>query len=108
MFVVREQERVSAENEAIKVFINKKEAWKEEQEKIQKEIKVKKHDEVQKLGELLEFERINEREREALMHELHEGRQRDRDRIHERQELEQEIRKRLKFRHANEIALEYR
>ena len=59
-------------------------------------------------GEKLEAERINEREKELLLHELNEGRQRERDRIQERLELEQEIRKRLNFKQANEIALEYR
>merc|ERR1711988_2054664 len=47
-------------------------------------------------------------EKESLLHELNEGRQRERDRIQERLELEQEIRKRLNFKQANEIALEYR
>ena len=59
-------------------------------------------------GEKLEAERINEREKELLLHELNEGRQRERDRIQEQLELEQEIRKRLTFKQANEIALEYR
>ena len=56
----------------------------------------------------MEAERINEREKESLLHELNEGRQRERDRIQERLELEQEIRKRLNFKQSNEIALEYR
>ena len=56
----------------------------------------------------MEAERINEREKELLLHELNEGRQRERDRIQEQLELEQEIRKRLTFKQANEIALEYR
>ena len=44
-------------------------------------------------GEKLEAERINEREKELLLHELNEGRQRERDLIQERLELKQEIRK---------------
>ena len=167
IFVIKDQERVLRENEAIKAFIAKKEAWTEEQNKIQAVLKVKKHEFVQSLGmytqythlkiffifkeidsngfsyilkrkiiifpsisqkltyiqsrtifvftvlisvsgEKLEAERINEREKESLLHELNEGRQRERDRIQERLELEQEIRKRLNFKQANEIALEYR
>merc|ERR1712012_56095 len=108
IFVIRENERNNAENEAIKAFIVKKDAWKEEQEKIQKLIKVKKHVEVQRLGEKLEAERVREREKEELLHELNEGRQREKDLVKERLELEEEIRKRLNFRRANEIALEYR
>ena len=71
-------------------------------------IKVKKHVEVQRLGERLEAERVREREKEELLHELNEGRQREKDLVKERLELEEEIRKRLNFRRANEIALEYR
>merc|ERR1739836_127238 len=91
IFVIKDQERVLRENEAIKAFIAKKEAWTEERNKIQAVLKVKKHEFVQSLGEKLEAERINEREKELLLHELNEGRQRERDRIQEQLELEQEI-----------------
>ena len=44
IFVIKDQERVLRENEAIKAFIAKKEAWTEEQNKIQAVLKVKKHE----------------------------------------------------------------
>ena len=50
IFVIKDQERVLRENEAIKAFIAKKEAWTEEQNKIQAVLKVKKHEFVQSLG----------------------------------------------------------
>ena len=50
IFVIKDQERVLRENEAIKAFIAKKEAWTEEQNKIQQVLKVKKHEFVQSLG----------------------------------------------------------
>ena len=60
------------------------------------------------MGQILEAQRVDERQKESLLHELHEGRQKEIDKIKERQILEQEIRKRLDFRHCNEIALDYK
>ena len=60
------------------------------------------------MGQILEAQRVDEREKESLLHELHEGRQKEIDKIKERQILEREIRKRLDFRHCNEIALDYK
>lgn len=108
VFVEMERDRVEAENDRIKAYIASREAWVAEQEKIQKERRVLKSEEVQRLGEKLEAERVNERQKEALLYELHEGRQRELDRIKERQDLEREIRQRLNFRRCNEIAQEYK
>ena len=60
------------------------------------------------MGQILEAQRVDEREKESLLHELHEGRQKEIDKIKERQILEREIRKRLDFRRCNEIALDYK
>ena len=60
------------------------------------------------MGQILEAQRVDEREKESLLHELHEGRQKEIDKIKERQILEREIRKRLDFRNCNEIALDYK
>ena len=67
-----------------------------------------KSDGVQKLGEQLEAERVDQRQKESLLHELHEGRQKELEKLKTRQELERDIRKRLDFRRCNDIALEYK
>ena len=85
-----------------------RDAWVAEQEKIISERRVLKSEGVQILGEKLEAQRVDERQKELLLHELNEGRQRELDKIEERKELEREIRKRLNFRQCNEIALEYK
>ena len=108
IFVEIEKDRVAKENDQIQAYIARREAWVSEQEKTQKERKVLKNEEVQRLGEKLEAERVLNRQKEALLHELNEGRQRELDELKERHELEREIRKRLNFRKCNEIAQEYR
>ena len=85
-----------------------RDAWVEENDRIISERRVLKSDGVQKLGQILEAQRVDEREKESLLHELHEGRQKEIDKIKERQILEQEIRKRLDFRRCNDIALDYK
>ena len=67
-----------------------------------------KSDGVQKLGEQLEAERVDQRQKESLLHELNEGRQKELEKLKARQELERDIRKRLDFRRCNDIALEYK
>ena len=67
-----------------------------------------KSDGVQKLGEQLEAERVDQRQKESLLHELNEGRQKELEKFKARQELERDIRKRLDFRRCNDIALEYK
>ena len=52
-----------------------RDAWVEENDRIVSERRVLKSDGVQKLGQILEAQRVNEREKESLLHELHEGRQ---------------------------------
>ena len=107
-FVVFEKERVSRENEEIKRFIARKDAWVAEQEKVQSERRVLKNDAVQRLGEELEARRVADREKEALLHELNERRQVERERMNEALDIEREIRRRLNFKQANDIAKAYR
>ena len=107
-FVVFERERVVKENEEIKRFLARKDAWVDEQNKIQAERRVLKNESVQKLGEELEARRVADREREELLHELNERRQLEKDRLEEHQVIEREIRRRLNFKQANDIAREYR
>jgi len=108
IFVEREKERIVQENEHIKAYLSRRDAWVEENDRIISERRVLKSDGVQKLGQVLEAQRVDEREKESLLHELHEGRQTEIDKIKERQILEREIRKRLDFRRCNEIALDYK
>lgn len=108
VFVEFENERVKRENEKILSYLAQRDAWVSEQERITKERKVLKSEEVHKLGEKLEAERVSERQKEELLYELNEGRQRELAKVKERQELEAEIRKRLNFKHCNEIAQAYK
>jgi len=108
IFVVHEQERVARENEQIRAFIAKKDAWAAEHEKILKERKIMKSQVVQKLAEDIAARQANQRHIEALVHELNEGRQRELDKLAQRQELETEIRRRLDIRQGNDIAKAYR
>ena len=107
-FAVFERERMAKENEEIKRFLARKDAWVDEQNKVQAERRVLKNESVQKLGEELEARRVADREREELLHELNERRQLERDRMEEQKDIEREIRRRLNFKQANDIAREYR
>jgi len=107
-FAVFERERMAKENEEIKRFLARKDAWVDEQNKVQAERRVLKNESVQKLGEELEARRVADREREELLHELNERRQLERDRMEEHRDIEREIRRRLNFKQANDIAREYR
>ncbi len=105
---VKQQEKIVVENAKIQEFIAKKDAWREAQDKVTKERRLVKNEAVHRLGEKLERERVLAREKEALLYELNDGRQRDLYKILERQELEKSIRKRLNFKKSNEIALAYK
>ncbi len=108
VFVQLEQDRIERENEEIKAYIAGRDAWVTEQNKIMDEKRVLKHDQVQALGQKLEAERQAEAQKEALLHELNEGRQRDLDKVKDRHELELEVRKRLDFRRCNDLNLSYK
>jgi len=104
----QESLRNDEENREIIAFIAKKDQWKAEQDAIAKDRRSLKNESVLRLAEEMHSRQQDEAERVRLMHELHEGRLHERERMVEREEVEREVRRRIQLRHSNDLAVEVR
>ena len=101
----KEREKIQSENVKIREFLARKEAWIEEQDKIQAQKRAVKHEKVLQMAEEIRRRESEEAERRQLMLELDEGRLNELERRKERMEIEETLRKKLDMKLSNEMFL---
>lgn len=108
VWAVKEKEASEEENRQIIKFIEKKDAWRREQEAIAKDRRSLKNESILKLAEDIHQQQRDEEERTRLMHELHEGRLKEVEMAVDQAEIEREVRRKLQLRESNALAIEVR
>merc|ERR1719495_3118211 len=103
-----EEKRIREENEEIRIFVEYKEKRDETQKKQMMERRQMKNDSVLRLAEEMKRQQDQKREHEEILHELHEGRKEEEEMLKDQIEMENNIKRRLYLREANELASKYR
>ena len=103
-----EERKILEENEQIKKFIELKESRDSEFSRIQKERRQIKNESVLRLADDIRKQQDIEREREEILYELNHGRKMEEERFKEQLEEEENIKRKLLLKEANDLALKYR
>ena len=103
-----EERKIAEENEQIKKFIQFKEIRDDEFSKLQKERREIKNETVLKLADDIRKQQEIAVERENILYELNHGRLMEEEMYKEKLEEEDNIRRKLLLKEANDLALKYR
>ena len=103
-----EENRIKEENEQILQFLAYKEHREEEIKRKTKEQRQVKNESVLRLAEDIQKQQDIKKEREEILFELNEGRKMEEEHFKDQLEMENNIKKRLHLREANELASKYK
>jgi len=103
-----EEERINEENKQLLQFVKYKEQRDEEIKRKAKERREVKNESVLRLAEDIKKQQDVQREREEILFELNEGRKLEEENFKDQLEIENNIKKRLHLREANELASKYK
>ena len=103
-----EENKIKAENEQIKKFLQQKESRDGEFSQLAEERRKIKNEQVLRIAEDIKRNQEIAREKEEILFELQQGRRLEEEQYKEQLEMEENIKRRLRLREANELAALYK